>query len=293
MRRETRACRGSGLFFLLDSVCRNDQLHRAHCAPDAGHRQSNTKTLFHRPFGSSHLCQVRALRGGRRLCHLPLLDATGKRTRLFLRRDRTDRRIDALGPSGSSPSCWSSVSVNKSIKYLISFAILFLRSRTGSHTEGRPLPGGTGLDCQVDTVIDVRTISILKSQVSAALSAGTVLIRSERTARSSTKRWRRWCERNLPPSRIRTTYEFLRDDFAALNAKHGRSVSTTFRNFPSFLQCYMDVSRCSRRLQRQNRATQAADAAGALYRAGPAHTPVHGIAHEPFGPQQGRGPKAA
>jgi len=35
-------------------------------------------------------------------------------------------------------------------------------------------------------------------------------------------------------------YEFLRDDFAALNAKYGRVVSTTFRNFPSFPQRYME-----------------------------------------------------
>ncbi len=35
-------------------------------------------------------------------------------------------------------------------------------------------------------------------------------------------------------------YEFLRDDFAALSAKYGRVVSTTFRNFPSFPQRYME-----------------------------------------------------
>ena len=35
-------------------------------------------------------------------------------------------------------------------------------------------------------------------------------------------------------------YEFLRDDFAALSARYGGVVSTTFRNFPSFPQRYME-----------------------------------------------------
>jgi len=35
-------------------------------------------------------------------------------------------------------------------------------------------------------------------------------------------------------------YDFLRDDFAGLNARHGGVVATTFRNFPSFPQRYME-----------------------------------------------------
>jgi hypothetical protein len=35
-------------------------------------------------------------------------------------------------------------------------------------------------------------------------------------------------------------YEFLEDDFSALNAKHGGVLATTFRNFPSFPQRYME-----------------------------------------------------
>ena len=35
-------------------------------------------------------------------------------------------------------------------------------------------------------------------------------------------------------------YEFLQDDFAALNARHGGVMGTTFRNFPSFPQRYME-----------------------------------------------------
>ncbi len=37
-----------------------------------------------------------------------------------------------------------------------------------------------------------------------------------------------------------SVYEFLKDDFAALEARHGGIVSTTFRNFPSFPQRYME-----------------------------------------------------
>lgn len=36
------------------------------------------------------------------------------------------------------------------------------------------------------------------------------------------------------------TYHFLKDDFAALDARHGGVVATTFRNFPSFPQRYME-----------------------------------------------------
>lgn len=37
-----------------------------------------------------------------------------------------------------------------------------------------------------------------------------------------------------------TAYEFLRDDFATLESKHGGVVATTFRTFPSFPQRYID-----------------------------------------------------
>jgi hypothetical protein len=36
-------------------------------------------------------------------------------------------------------------------------------------------------------------------------------------------------------------YDFLQDDFAALNLKFGGVVATTFRNFPSFPQRYMEA----------------------------------------------------
>src|SRR5215208_5835013 len=36
------------------------------------------------------------------------------------------------------------------------------------------------------------------------------------------------------------SYDFLRDDFAALDARHGGIVGTSFRNFPSFPQRYIE-----------------------------------------------------
>ena len=36
-------------------------------------------------------------------------------------------------------------------------------------------------------------------------------------------------------------YQFLEDDFAALSARHGGIVATTFKNFPSFPQRYMEA----------------------------------------------------
>jgi hypothetical protein len=35
-------------------------------------------------------------------------------------------------------------------------------------------------------------------------------------------------------------YEFLKDDFTGLAARHGGVVATTFKNFPSFPQRYME-----------------------------------------------------
>jgi hypothetical protein len=37
-----------------------------------------------------------------------------------------------------------------------------------------------------------------------------------------------------------TAYEFLRDDFAALESRHGGIVATTFRAFPSYPQRYIE-----------------------------------------------------
>jgi hypothetical protein len=36
-------------------------------------------------------------------------------------------------------------------------------------------------------------------------------------------------------------YDFLEDDFATLTARHGGIVATTFKNFPSFPQRYMEA----------------------------------------------------
>ena len=40
-------------------------------------------------------------------------------------------------------------------------------------------------------------------------------------------------------------YDFLEDDFAALQTRYGGVVATTFRNFPSFPQRYMEALRCT------------------------------------------------
>ena len=47
--------------------------------------------------------------------------------------------------------------------------------------------------------------------------------------------------RGVPGDRIRIPrlYEFLRWDFASLQARFGGVVATTFRNFPSFPQRYI------------------------------------------------------
>ena len=58
-------------------------------------------------------------------------------------------------------------------------------------------------------------------------------------------------------------YEFLQDDFAALNERHGGVLATTFRNFPSFPQRYMErldmpAADCSVRIEPLKPLTQPA-----------------------------------
>jgi hypothetical protein len=45
----------------------------------------------------------------------------------------------------------------------------------------------------------------------------------------------------LARGRDGSLYDFLKDDFSTLTAKHGGVVATTFRNFPSFPQRYMQA----------------------------------------------------
>ena len=60
---------------------------------------------------------------------------------------------------------------------------------------------------------------------------------------------------------------FLEHDFDALNDRFGGVVATTFRNFPSFPQRYMERLRdAGVRSAGAHRAAQAGDAAGALHR---------------------------
>ena len=70
-------------------------------------------------------------------------------------------------------------------------------------------------------------------------------------------------------------YEFLKDDFAGLTARYGGVVATTFRNFPSFPQRYMEAVDMPHGSVREDRAAEAADAAGALHRGRSAHPAVH------------------
>lgn len=47
-------------------------------------------------------------------------------------------------------------------------------------------------------------------------------------------------ETYLKSSPPQSSYDFLRDDFSALNARHGGIVGTSFRTFPSFPQRYIE-----------------------------------------------------
>jgi hypothetical protein len=67
-------------------------------------------------------------------------------------------------------------------------------------------------------------------------------------------------------------YDFLTDDFAGLIAKHGRVVGTTFRNFPSYPQIYLE------RLSDQSLALDAGADASVVPLRKPSQPPVYGEA---------------
>ncbi len=86
-------------------------------------------------------------------------------------------------------------------------------------------------------------------------------------------------ERYLTSGADPALYDFLRHDFDALTARHGGVVATTFRNFPSFPQRYMEPVDMPPADPLVNRAAQAADAADRVHRGRPAHPPVHRVRH--------------
>ena len=76
---------------------------------------------------------------------------------------------------------------------------------------------------------------------SGASSGATAGPQPGRTGGTSSRTWRGWCSAYLATDPDPAAYDFLRYDFAGLEARFGGVAGTTFRTFPSFPQRYIDV----------------------------------------------------
>jgi hypothetical protein len=128
-----------------------------------------------------------------------------------------------------------------SIKYLISFVIPRFCDQVLDRTRKADLyPEAPGWIAKLDTVIhELYHIDPEESGIRRFVRAdGTDSIRTHgpQFYEEVAEMVREYLATKPDPE----MYEFLKDDFATLNAKYGGVVSTTFRNFPSFPQRYME-----------------------------------------------------
>jgi hypothetical protein len=129
------------------------------------------------------------------------------------------------------------------IKYLISFVLPRFCDQTLERSRKSDLypPGTPGWVAKLDTVVhELYHIDPAETGIRRVERAdGTHSPRShgpnfyEDVARMVTG----YLASNPEPA----LYDFLKDDFAALTARHGGVVATTFRNFPSFPQRYSEA----------------------------------------------------
>ena len=127
------------------------------------------------------------------------------------------------------------------IKYMISFALpRFCDQSLDRSRKERFYPGALPWMAKLDTV--VHELFHIDPQL-----AGIRRIEREDGAYSANCHGHRFFEQvadmvhtYLDTAPAAAAYEFLRDDFAALERKHGGVVGTTFRTFPSFPQRYIE-----------------------------------------------------
>jgi hypothetical protein len=129
----------------------------------------------------------------------------------------------------------------KSIKYLISFVLPRFCDQTLERSRKADLyPGAPGWIAKLDTVvhelyhIDPEETGIrrfVRADGSDSMRSHGPLYYEQVAAMVKTY---------LATDPNPELYSFLQDDFATLNARHGGVVATTFRNFPSFPQRYME-----------------------------------------------------
>jgi len=128
-----------------------------------------------------------------------------------------------------------------SIKYLISFALPRFCDQTLDRSRKAHLyPGAPPWMAKLDTVVhELYHIDPEETGIRRFVRAdGSDSMRSHgpQYYEEVAEMVRAYLAANPDPA----LYEFLQDDFAALNARHGGVLATTFRNFPSFPQRYME-----------------------------------------------------
>lgn len=128
-----------------------------------------------------------------------------------------------------------------SVKYLISFVLPRFCDQTLERSRKADLyPDTPGWIAKLDTVVhELYHIDPAESGIRRFVRAdGNDSMRSHGSLfyEHVADMVKAYLASNPDPS----VYAFLQDDFAALEAKHGGIVSTTFRNFPSFPQRYME-----------------------------------------------------
>ena len=135
-----------------------------------------------------------------------------------------------------------SVRLNQtSIKYLISFVIPRFCDQTLERSRKADLyPGAPGWLAKLDTVVhELYHIDPEETGIRRFMRAdGSDSMRSH--GPEFYEHVAEMVKGYLASGPDPEMYEFLRDDFAGLNARYGGVVSTTFRNFPSFPQRYME-----------------------------------------------------
>ncbi len=129
----------------------------------------------------------------------------------------------------------------RSVKYLISFVLPRFCDQTLERSRKADLyPGAPRWIAKLDTVVhELYHIDPEESGIRRFVRAdGSDSMRSHGPLfyEQVAEMVKAYLASNPDPA----MYDFLEDDFAALNARHGGVVSTTFRNFPSFPQRYME-----------------------------------------------------
>ena len=239
MRRETRACRELGLSPVDSCVGMINYTERiALLMQDIVSRTPRlsfidlSEVLIFARFGRSEA------EGAFATCHCLTLPES--EPGYFFWRDRTTGELTRRSEWFVTKSPVVRIG-DKSIKYLISFVIPRFCDQVLDRTRKADLyPEAPAWIAKLDTVIhELYHIDPEESGIRRFVRAdGTDSIRTHgpQFYEEVAEMVREYLATKPDPQ----MYEFLRDDFAALNAKYGRVVSTTFRNFPSFPQRYME-----------------------------------------------------